>query len=736
MTTKDPMVIGRDDQIVVRLKRPTPADVGDLREVGGPLAGYLEAHHLGNRRLIRSVSPEQLAEWEAEAHGNPFAPRFSLTAYWLIDASDRDEPIPKLVTGLRRLAGVAEVYRQPQYRAAVTVPPDDPVYAAGTQGHLRAQPNGIDAEWAWALQPSRDGTGANFIDIEMGWQPGHEDLAPLPPLVGGTNQTFTSFAAHGLGVLGIVNALTNNAKGIAGVAPGATATHIASAYYGGTVIPADALAAAMAVSAVGDVFLLEIQTVGQHPVEEVSADMTAIMLAVSRGFVVIEAAGDQGVALASPAIDSGATMVAGAAITAASTSTVTVWEPTASNWGARVDAFAVGHDVYTLGGISPDPSVPQFASNRYSNGFNASSAAAAIVAGAALIVQGAYRNSTLGALTSTQLRTLLKANGTPANQAAKPIGFMPDLRKLLPDIYIRDTVADDGTIPSAGAANVSPDVIVTTTAAANPQATYGAGSANENLDTLGGLVVSGQTNYVYVRMKNRGTATAAGCRATVYWSEPSTLVTPSSWTSVGTTAPVDVDHNLTVTQPLTWNTVPATGHYCFVAIISHPLDPAPAAPTGSWADFVDFVTRHNNVAWRNFDVVDLSGGGIKLAPFFIKGAPDSKRTFDLEIVQVLGGDVEIELEIPLALVRAFSAGELPEPTIDKGHRVARYRLPREPSVAIPKVVLPARAAYPCRFGFRGEAVVGEGEPVPTVAIRQLFREVEVGRLTRGYRSND
>jgi serine protease len=680
---------GRDDMIVLRLTRPTAVDVEDLATTKGPLARFVSSHQLASRRAITSVPATRVLAWEAEARHGPFPPLHSLTAV------------------------------------------NDPMYVALNQGYLAAAPVGVDAEWAWRLRPSRDGSGVRFVDVELGWQSPHEDVS-LPPLVGGVNNVNgTTLAYHGLGVLGIVSALTNNARGIAATAPGAAAGWIASANYGGVVNVVDALTAVRGVASAGDVVLLELQTVDELPVESLSLERDAIRLTVSAGIVVVEAAGNAGVNLATvpgidPAVDSGAILVA-AGGSAAPHARAT------SNWGARIDCYAWGDSVYTTGGFGTSVAVPdpgQSAVNRYTRDFAATSAAAAIVAGAALIVQGAYKASTLGRRSPADLRSLLRANGT-AGGGGGATGLMPDIRQLLPDIYIRDNLADAGNVPTAGAVSVSPDVIVTTAAVANPQATYGAGSPNENVDTLGELVRFGQTNYVYVRMKNRGTGVAAGCTATVYWSDVGTLITPSSWHLIGTTSPVDVGPALTVTDPLLWNTVPATGHYCFVATIDHPLDPAPSAPVGSWDDFVDYVRNNNNVTWRNFDVVDVSTRAPGIAPFKIMGAPDSQRTFDFEIVRDPVDQAVIDFEIPLALMRRLPAGALPRPTIDDGQKIARYRLPRKRVVALQGVTLPARAAFACRFVIR-TAAPPDGR-LPTVAVRQLFKRLEVGRVTWAYR---
>jgi serine protease len=723
---------GRDDMIVLRLEKPTPVTVEDLSKTRGPIGRFLVTHDVTSRRAISSVPPKRLLAWEADVKDAPFRPRHSLTTYWLLDARHGDEPVPRLVSGLRRVDGVAEAYKLPRYRPAVTTPVNDPYYAAAHQGYLDAAPAGIDADWAWRLRPSCDGSAVRFVDVELGWQSGHEDVV-LPPLIGGANVAGTYLAFHGLGVLGIVCARTNNAKGVAAVAPGAAGGWIASGNYGGVVKIADALAIVRSVASPGDVVLLEVQTEEQWPVESRSLDRDAILLAVSAGLVVVEAAGNAGVDLATvPGIV--ASVDSGAIVVGAGTSQVPHARYPNSNWGTRVDCYAWGDSVYTAGGFGTSPTVPDpgsTAANRYTRDFAATSAAAAIVAGAALIVQGAYKRSTLGIRTSAGLRGLLRASGT-AGAGPDPIGRMPDLRQLLPDIYVRDNLTDTGNVPAAGAVSISPDVIVTTATVANPQGTYGAGSPNENVATLGEVVEFGQTNYVYVRLKNRGTGIAARCTASVYWSDVATLVTPSSWKLIGTTPPVDVGPALTVTDALPWNSVPATGHYCFVAIVSHPLDPAPVAPTGSWTDFVAYIRDNNNVTWRNFNVVDVLPNKPAPAPFKIMGAPDSQRVFDFEIVRDPGDRTIIDFEVPLTLKRRFPTAALPKPTVDNERKVAIYRLPRRRLLPISHVTLPARATFECRFVIRG-APPG-AKQLPTVAIRQLFKRFEVGRVTWAYRT--
>lgn len=95
---------------------------------------------------------------------------------------------------------------------------------------------------------------------------------------------------------------------------------------------------------------------------------------------------------------------------------------TISNFGSRIDCFAAGEGVFTLdagGGNGPD--------------FSGTSSASAIVAGAALCLQGMALAHQGLPLDPAQLRRALSdvACGTPSvNGASDKIGVMPDLMKI------------------------------------------------------------------------------------------------------------------------------------------------------------------------------------------------------------------------------------------------------------------------------------------------------------------
>lgn len=226
------------------------------------------------------------------------------------------------------------------------------------------------------------------------------------------------------------------------------------------------------------------------------------------------------------------------------------------------------------------------------------------------------------------------------------------------DVYLRDDPNDDGTEPSTGNVSGSPDIIVRDEAEPDPIGEFGPGNvANVNSSTLGYEVEYGQENYIYVRVNNRGNQ-PANSSTDVYWSEVSTLVTPDQWHYIGQTAPMMVQPGeLTVSDALVWppNEIPVQGHYCMVGVTGSeqdvkPISPKEAASYPTFAnldDFRAFIRGHNNVTWRNFNVIEINptndpdsaadvGAGQadsqeKSARFKFRGAFDKDRFFDLVI---------------------------------------------------------------------------------------------------------
>jgi hypothetical protein len=311
---------------------------------------------------------------------------------------------------------------------------------------------------------------------------------------------------------------------------------------------------------------------------------------------------------------------------------------------------------------------------------------------------------------------------------------------VLPDIYLRDAVGDTGAIPSTGMLSVSPDIICTPAPVADANASFGEGSGTENVVALGSRVEHGQDNFIYVRMKNRGAGAANAVTATVYWSEVATLVTPNMWNLIGTTAAVNVPqgNTLVVAGPLVWPRaqLPAIGdHACFVAILNQAEDPAPPPlPATDWANFTAYIRDNNNIAWRNFDVVEVlpdPSADPAIVPFAVVGAPDNQRVFDLLLLQDLPHGVELWWEVPLGLYGVMRRAAFPKVSIQKRNQTARILLPHVRKFVIRNVQLGPKAHFPTRLIVHGSKAMKDHWY--RFAISQRTSGQEVGRVTFGIR---
>ena len=334
------------------------------------------------------------------------------------------------------------------------------------QTYLDPAPHGIDAESAWKV--GGKGKGRKFIDIERGWSlkydasvdvdtwvSAHGDLTrkssgkPRVFFMGDYYVKQNYFhERHGDSVLGIVMA-TDNSIDIVGITPDLEEARVVQYLVEhGQDLP-DAIAKASAYLDPGDVMLLEVQLMpGNLPVEATELNFLAIQLATSAGIVVVEAAGNGGLNFDDPAEtgqfanypydfsplspdppdkDSGAILV-GACNNPPQIAgkgehrTVKYKRYPSSNYGSRVDCFAHGNNVFTLA----------------DHHFNGTSAAAAIIAGAALSVSSVYKKlkkvkKKKHEPKPKELRALLRHESLNTGSAdpAEQIGVMPDLSRIV-----------------------------------------------------------------------------------------------------------------------------------------------------------------------------------------------------------------------------------------------------------------------------------------------------------------
>lgn len=226
-------------------------------------------------------------------------------------------------------------------------------------------------------------------------------------------------------------------------------------------------------------------------------------------------------------------------------------------------------------------------------------------------------------------------------------GAPPHTACFVPDVYVRDNLQDEGLQPLVdGGISRSPDINHYRQQLADPATLLGSATAQDR-DDLFEDVEYGQTNYVYVRVQNRGDA-SGDATVDVYWMQPSTLPTPASWNLIGTIPATTVDvGDFDIAGPLIWNTVPSEGHYCFVAVVAAPDDLAPAHGTiSNIEDFRDFIRNNNNITWKNFDVEDHFLGGYMQFSFDIRGWPRRRYLSDLELdLSKLPQGAEVELRL-------------------------------------------------------------------------------------------
>lgn len=334
----------------------------------------------------------------------------------------------------------------------------DPGNSSGYwQRYVDAAPAGIDARHAWSN--GWTAAGIRICDIEYDFNAGHADLPPVALL--GPPRTKTAWADHGTAVLGEVGG-KHNTNGVRGIAYGAT-LYVSSPYasaYGGYSIPA-AISAALTNLAPGDVILIEQQTTGPTgayvPVEWAKSTYDAIVNAVANGLIVVEASANGSQNLDSSTYttgngghypflatnDSGALLVGAGAPPQYATPRSRL---SFSSYGATLDLQGYGYEVVTSG--YGDLYNAEGTNNSFTSGFSGTSSASPIVAGAAAVLQQAWKARFTNAATPAQIRSLLRDTGTP-QQGAENIGPLPNLRAAILAVAALADADGDGVADEA-----------------------------------------------------------------------------------------------------------------------------------------------------------------------------------------------------------------------------------------------------------------------------------------------
>jgi hypothetical protein len=416
-----------------------------------------------------------------------------LSTYYRVVAADANDGVPNDATALNEqlfgLDAVAAAYVQPSTvltglpTTVLGVPElPDAVPTGPTpdfsdrQGYLdKASAGGIDARFAWTRDGGR-GQGVTLVDVEQAWCLTHEDLGlERGDLVGGVPPADNEARNHGTAVVGML-AAAHNGSGVMGICPDADVKAVSIfGHDGWTYVLAVKHAADRLVK--GDIMLIEQMGPGPNrprrptagdqrgyiPVEWWPLWLGAIQYAVSKGVIVVEAAGNGaedldaddyargfsgfGTRWRNPfrpgGPDSGAIMVGAGAPPPGTHGEYDLGNDRSrlwfSNWGSRLDCQGWGLEVTTCGGRGNGADVLHPAADEsrwYTDEFAGTSSAAPMVAGALACVQGILRAAGREPLTPTEARDALRETGVPQRSApdspvTERIGGRPDVRQLV-----------------------------------------------------------------------------------------------------------------------------------------------------------------------------------------------------------------------------------------------------------------------------------------------------------------
>ncbi len=325
----------------------------------------------------------------------------------------------KTVPGIEVLESSREEVRLAKKKLKECLPLPDCQLAASAA----SRPPGIGAG---SVRPQRGERDPLVIDVEQGWAFAHKCVKSLEskPIHG---QSTSKEAFHGTAVLSILAAEED--CGHFGLAPGVR-IHLASIR--STEEARDevsALAAALLELEYGDVLVLEFQhRKGNLPAELFLPVFHLVRAATNCGVVVVEAAGNGKSELGDgdwPAearsseggTDSGAILVGGST-NPKQNGKYSRWS--GSNHGQRIKVFAWAEGILVAGPVDGNQQC-----------FDGTSAAAAIVAGCAVVAQRLSLAKNQKRLSPSEMRDLLECCGRPVKaRFGRVLGVVPDLEAI------------------------------------------------------------------------------------------------------------------------------------------------------------------------------------------------------------------------------------------------------------------------------------------------------------------
>ncbi|BAL98683.1 MULTISPECIES: S8 family serine peptidase [Caldilinea] len=429
-----------------RMKTVSPEK---LRELQAYASVALRELHRRQAESVQWQSNSLLASLFAQTYEPAEAERApDLLAYYFVetDGEDRAIAIQEFLQGRENF--IEQTFVQAPPGPLPNSVEDLQHYLDASNAHIASFGGayvGLNVRDAWAAAGG-SGDRVRIGLVENRWNTQHRDLnatqmndgyASCPRVAGVPATTINAEIRHALQTLGVLIA-QHDAQDCTGIAHG-TVVHLASSWRcdnSNVQDVADAIAALLDKGlGVGDILLLEQQYTwqGSHrPVETIPDALAAIQLATQLGVTVIEPAGNgsgpsnnrqgRNLKLYSPFSapnppDSGAVIVSAskAPLSAGSLERY----PTA-NYGDRVNCFAWGENVTTL-----------TTGDDVTFSYSETSAASAIIAGAAAVIQSVVAGMTGVPLSPAQLRTLMSDPAYGEDGRALGIGVMPDVGRIV-----------------------------------------------------------------------------------------------------------------------------------------------------------------------------------------------------------------------------------------------------------------------------------------------------------------
>ncbi len=448
--------------------------------------------------LIRSMEA-QGCQWE-RSHA---VPESFLDSIRLLGMERGGQPLPdlnlyftlRLPAEMSPAQAIAEFVDVPEVEWAYliprpVVPPTAPRYDRGTrddllltdtlrfQGYLLPAPDGIDAHYAWEGHGG-SGDGVSICDIEYSVNFSHEDLNRVT-LLGVPGQDPFASDAHGTEVIGIFGS-RKNGIGTTGIAYSADRYFAAQKPVTVGVVASDqAITTALKTLRLGDVIIIEAQTVGPNfdpdnagntqfglvPVDWDKPVYDAVQIATAIGITVVEAGCNGGQNLdaveyitlnQNPGFSPFTNAQRSRAIVVGAGKSPRFDEPNArsrhgfSNYGNRIDLQAWGDNVVTSGkGTLWDVDGKN---QQYSNNFSGTSSATPMVTGSVAVLQSTFHRAKGRYMFPHEVLDLLRRTGTP-QQGTDNIGPMPDLRRAIDEIW-----GDETLTPAPPVFSPSPQLI-------------------------------------------------------------------------------------------------------------------------------------------------------------------------------------------------------------------------------------------------------------------------------------